>query len=234
MSFLSEEQLKHRFSSNIRHLMANKSISESELSKITSISQSAINRIKNGQVCPSLYQSYLIADALGVKIEDFILEDKDKNIDIINNYIPILNVNNFIENKQIDILGFVEKNMEWKKNTIGFKVDKTFNCNLLNNNSIVMSLIDDTLHYIDGDTILFMFKNKYMIGTIHHGFIKPIDNLLMTIDIKKSSILGKVISIETKYIKEKNTVSSILEQFNIDSISNMLYSITKSFNLNHA
>ncbi|HHM2299025.1 TPA: helix-turn-helix transcriptional regulator [Legionella anisa] len=233
MLSISEEQLKHRFSLNMRRLMADKSISENELSKITEISQSAINRIKNGQVCPSLYQASLIADALGNKIEDFIVEVPIKNIDDAN-YIPVLNATNLLENEQTNILGFVENNMDWKKNTIGFKVDKTFDCKILNNDSIVMSSIDDSHSYNDGDTILFLFKKKYMIGTVHQGFIKPIDNLLIQIDLKSSTILGKVLSIETKYIKDKNTVFSILEKFNINSVSNLLHSINKSFGLYHA
>ena len=181
MSSISEEQLKYRFSFNMRRLMSSKSISENELSKITEISQSAINRIKNGQVCPSLYQSSLIADALGSKIEDFIVVVPDKNIEVDSNYIPVLNANNLLENEQTNILGFIENNMDWKKNTIGLKVDRTFDCKILNNDSIVMSSIDESPSYNDGDTILFLFKKKYMIGTIHQGFVKPIDNSLMQI-----------------------------------------------------
>lgn len=233
MSSISEEQLKHRFSLNMRRLMTAKTISENELSKITEISQSAINRIKNGQVCPSLYQASLVANALGCKIEDFIVEDPN-NVEGDYNYIPVLNSNNLIENEQTNILGFVENNMDLKKNTIGFKVDKTFDCKILNNDSIVISSIDDDPSYNDGDTILFLFKKKYMIGTIQQGFIKPIDNLSIQIELKKSSILGKVLSIETKYIKDKNTVLSILEKISIDSISHLLNSITKSFDLHHA
>jgi len=73
-----------------------------------------------------------------------------------------------------------------------------------------------------------------MIGTIHQGSIKPIDNLVMKIDLKNSSIVGRVISIETKYIKDKHTVLSILEKFNVNSLSNIVSSITKSFNLHPA
>jgi len=98
----------------------------------------------------------------------------------------------------------------------------------------VISSIDDNLSYIDGDTILFLFNKKYMIGTIHQGSIKPIDNLVMKIDLKNSSIVGRVISIETKYIKDKHTVLSILEKFNVNSLSNIVSSITKSFNLHPA
>lgn len=233
MSSISEEQLKHRFSLNMRRLMAGRSISENELSKITEISQSAINRIKNGQVCPSLYQASLIADALGCKIEDFIVDNPDNPVEPDHSYIPVLNSNNLLMNEETNILGFVENNINLKNNTIGFKVDKTFDCKILNNDSIVILSIDDTPSYNDGDTILFLFKKKYMIGTVHQGFIKPIDNLLVQLDLKKSSILGKVLSIETKYIKDKNTVLSILDKFNVNSISNLLHSITKSFDLHH-
>ena len=71
-----------------------------------------------------------------------------------------------------------------------------------------------------------------MIGTIHQGLVKPIDNLLMKISLTNSSIVGKVISIETKYIKEKHIVLSILEKFNTSHTSNIINSIIKSFNLN--
>ncbi|HAU9810766.1 TPA: helix-turn-helix transcriptional regulator [Legionella pneumophila] len=234
MSIISEEQLKHRFSSNMRRLMAGKAISENELSKITEISQSAINRIKNGQVCPSLYQATIIANALENKIEDFVVDILDENLEVDSNYIPVISTNNLLGNEQTKILGFVENNMNWRTNTLGFKVDKTFDCKILNNDSIVVSSIDDKLSYIDGDTILFLFNKKYMIGTIHQGSIKPIDNLVMKIDLKNSSIVGRVISIETKYIKDKHTVLSILEKFNVNSLSNIVSSITKSFNLHPA
>ncbi|HGU7288869.1 TPA: helix-turn-helix transcriptional regulator [Legionella pneumophila] len=234
MSIISEEQLKHRFSSNMRRLMAGKAISENELSKITEISQSAINRIKNGQVCPSLYQATIIANALENKIEDFVVDILDENLEVDSNYIPVISTNNLLGNEQTKILGFVENNMNWRTNTLGFKVDKTFDCKILNNDSIVISSIDDKLSYIDGDTILFLFNKKYMIGTIHQGSIKPIDNLVMKIDLKNSSIVGRVISIETKYIKDKHTVLSILEKFNVNSLSNIVSSITKSFNLHPA
>lgn len=234
MSIISEEQLKHRFSLNMRRLMAGKAISENELSKITEISQSAINRIKNGQVCPSLYQATIIANALENKIEDFVVDILDENLEVDSNYIPVISTNNLLGNEQTKILGFVENNMNWKTNTLGFKVDKTFDCKILNNDSIVISSIDENLSYIDGDTILFLFNKKYMIGTIHQGSIKPIDNLVMKIDLKDSSIVGRVISIETKYIKDKHTVLSILEKFNVNSLSNIVSSITKSFNLHPA
>lgn len=234
MSIISEEQLKHRFSLNMRRLMAVRAISENELSKTTEISQSAINRIKNGQVCPSLYQATIIANALESKIEDFIIDILDENLEVDSNYIPVISTNNLLGNEQTKILGFVENNMNWKTNTLGFKVDKTFDCKILNNDSIVMSSIDDNLSYQDGDTILFLFNKKYMIGTIHQGSIKPIDNLVMKIDLKNSSIIGRVISIETKYIKDKHTVLSILEKFNVNSLSNIVGSITKSFNLHPA
>ena len=211
--------------------MATKAIGENELSKITEISQSAINRIKNGQTCPSLYQATIISNALGHKIEDFVVDTQEATLEVDSNYIPVISTNNLLKTEQTKVLGFIENNMNWKTNTLGFKVDKTFDCKILNDESIVMSSIEDNQSYHDGDTILFLFKKKYMIGTIHQGSIKPIDNLLMKIDLEHSSIVGRVVSIETKYIKDKNAVASILEKFNINSISNIVSSITKSFTL---
>ncbi|HAU0986144.1 TPA: XRE family transcriptional regulator, partial [Legionella pneumophila] len=74
----------------------------------------------------------------------------------------------------------------------------------------------------------FLFNKKYMIGTMHQGFIKPIDNLLLKIDVKNASMVGKVMNIETKYIKDKNTVVSILEKFNLGTLSNLISSLSQS------
>lgn len=226
MSIISEEQLKHRFSSNMRQSMATRAVSENELSKTTEISQSAINRIKNGQVCPSLYQAIAIAEALGNKLEDFIdisAEDIKES-----NYIAVISTSNLTEPDQTKVLGFIENDNDWKKNTVGFKVDRNFDCKILNNESIVIASIDSLSTYQDGDTVLFLFNKKYMIGTMHQGFIKPIDNLLLRIDVKNASMVGKVMNIETKYIKDKNTVVSILEKFNLGTLSNLISSLSQS------
>ncbi|MFO9089041.1 helix-turn-helix transcriptional regulator [Legionella pneumophila serogroup 1] len=226
MSIISEEQLKHRFSLNMRQLMATRAVSENELSKTTEISQSAINRIKNGQVCPSLYQAIAIAEALGNKLEDFInisAEDIKES-----NYIAVISTSNLTEPDQTKVLGFIENDNDWKKNTVGFKVDRNFDCKILNNESIVIASIDSLSTYQDGDTVLFLFNKKYMIGTMHQGFIKPIDNLLLKIDVKNASMVGQVMNIETKYIKDKNTVVSILEKFNLGTLSNLISSLSQS------
>ncbi|HEN5634017.1 TPA: helix-turn-helix transcriptional regulator, partial [Legionella pneumophila] len=182
MSIISEEQLKHRFSSNMRQLMATRAVSENELSKTTEISQSAINRIKNGQVCPSLYQAIAIAEALGNKLEDFI-DISAENIKE-SNYIAVISTSNLTEPDQTKVLGFIENDNDWKKNTVGFKVDRNFDCKILNNESIIIASIESLSTYQDGDIVLFLFNKKYMIGTMHQGFIKPIDNLLLKIDVK--------------------------------------------------
>ncbi|HEL8730785.1 TPA: helix-turn-helix transcriptional regulator, partial [Legionella pneumophila] len=140
MSIISEEQLKHRFSSNMRQLMATRAVSENELSKTTEISQSAINRIKNGQVCPSLYQAIAIAEALGNKLEDFI-DISAENIKE-SNYIAVISTSNLTEPDQTKVLGFIENDNDWKKNTVGFKVDRNFDCKILNNESIIIASIE--------------------------------------------------------------------------------------------
>ncbi|HAU2197755.1 TPA: helix-turn-helix transcriptional regulator, partial [Legionella pneumophila] len=136
MSIISEEQLKKKFSFNMRQLMATSSISENELSKITQISQSAINRIKNGQVSPSLYHAILIANALKAKIEDFYTPQEDIRD---SNYIAVISTSNLVETQETKILGFIENSNNWNLNTIGFKVDKNFDCKILNNDSIVIA-----------------------------------------------------------------------------------------------
>jgi DNA-binding XRE family transcriptional regulator len=226
MPIISEELLKQRFSLNMRQLMATRSTSENELSKTTEISQSAINRIKNGQVCPSLHQAIVIAEALGNKIEDFIDVSAEDIKEL--NYIAVISANDLIETKQTNILGFIENNNDWKKNTIGFKVDKNFDCKILNNDSIVIALIDESSKYQDGDTVLFLFNKKYRVGTVHQGFVKPIDNLLLRIDMENALIVGKVTNIETRYIKDKNTVVSILEKFNSGVLSNLISFLSQS------
>ncbi|RMW99864.1 helix-turn-helix domain-containing protein [Legionella jordanis] len=226
MPIISEEQLKYRFSSNMRQLMATRAVSENELSKTTEISQSAINRIKNGQVCPSLYQAIAIAEALGNKLEDFI-EISEEDFKELN-YIAVISTSNLAEPDQTKVLGFIENDNDWKKNTVGFKVDRNFDCKILNNESIVIASIDASSTYQDGDTVLFLFNKKYMVGTMHQGFIKPIDNLLLKIDLKNASMVGKVINIETKYIKDKHTVISILEKFNLGTLSNLINSLSQS------
>lgn len=230
MFIISEDQLKQIFSFNMRQLMATNSISENELSKITQISQSAINRIKNGQVSPSLYHAILIANALGTKIEDFYTPQEDiRN----SNYIAVISTSNLVETQQTKILGFIENSNNWDLNTVGFKVDNNFDCKILNNDSIVIASIDDPLTHQDGDTILFLCNKKYMIGTIHQGSIKPIDNLQKKMEINNVILVGKVINIESKYIKDKNIVVSIMEKFNINVISKLINSI-KLLNLHHA
>lgn len=225
MSIISEEEIKYRFSHHMRKAMDKKSISENELSKITLISQSAINRIRNGHVSPSLYQSLIIAHALENRLEELIGEVSEIKIQSDLTYIPVINSNNLLENEPARILGFIEDSKAYKNNVVGFKVNKSFDCKLLNSESIVISLIESGQIYGDGDTVLFLYNKKYMIGTFHQGFIKPIDNLVMKISLKNSILLGKVMNIETKYIKDKNLVSIILEKFNTSHFTDILNNI---------
>lgn len=228
MNIISEDHLKRTFSSNMRHRMGQKSISENELGKITDISQSAINRIKNGQVCPSLYQAMIIADALGCSIKDLTSDSFNDSLVKEHDYLPVIQANSLLDRDETKVLGFVENDNDWQSNTVGFKVDQTFNCKILNNDSIVMSSIDDE-HINDGDTILFCLHRKYMIGTMQNKFLKPIDNLSMTIDVDKVNIIGKVVSIETKYIKDKMTINAILSKLNINP-SEIIEKIKSSLN----
>jgi len=216
MNILSEDYLKRTFSSNMRHRMAQKSVSENELRKITDISQSAINRIKNGQVCPSLYQAMIIAEALECSVKDLTSDSFNDSLVKEHNYVPVIHTNSLLESDEAKVLGFVESDNDRESNIVGFKVDQTFNCKILNNDSIVMSSIDDE-HINDGDTILFCLHRKYMIGTMQNRFLKPIDNLSMTVDVNKVNIIGKVVSIETKYIKDKTAIAAILSKLNINA-----------------
>ena len=90
MTKIDEKELKLLFSANIKKLLTQSGISEPELSTATGISQSAINRIKHGSVCPSLSQVLKISNFFKVDIEDMIKETEEK--DYTNgNYIPIIN-----------------------------------------------------------------------------------------------------------------------------------------------
>lgn len=228
MNNISEDYLKHTFSSNMRHRMAQKSISENELRQITDISQSAINRIKNGQVCPSLYQAMIIAEALGCSVKDLTNDSFSDSLVKEHDYLPVIPTNSLLDSDETKVLGFIKNDNEWESNVVGLKVDQTFNCKILNNDSIVMSSIGDE-HINNGDTILFCFHRKYMIGTMQNKFLKPIDNLAMAIDIDKVNIVGKVVSIETKYIKDKTTVNAILSKLNINA-SEIIAKIKTSLN----
>lgn len=228
MPIISENCLKRSFSSNMRNRMAQKSISEKELRQITDISQSAINRIKNGQVCPSLYQAMIIAEALGCSVEDLTDDSFNNNLVKDHDYVPVIHTKFLSGINEKKVLGFIEKDSDWESNVIGFKVDHTFNCKILNNDSIVMSSIDNK-HINDGDTVLFCFHSKYMIGTIQNRFLKPIDNLSMMVGLDEANVVGKVISIETKYIKDKTTVNEILIKLNLNA-SGIIAKIKTSLN----
>ena len=228
MKIFSEEHLKDVFSKNLKYLMIQNCISETELSSMTEISQSAINRIKNGQVCPSLYQSMLIASALNKKIEDLINDLSTDSLEGKDTYAPIINTSNILNNRKPAIIGFVENSVGKDENVIGFKVDDTFNCKILNKESVVVTKITNDNNCNNGDTILFVFKNKYMIGTVHLGFIKPIDNLLSKLELKDVSIIGNVLSIKTKYIKDKNAVHSIIERFSMADFYKTIQFLSKS------
>ena len=227
-TIISEEQLKRSYSLNMRQFMVNSSVGENDLSKLTEISQSAINRIKNGHVCPSLYQAVLIAEALGNTIGNFITEPKE----VYRNYLPVINTIDLLKNKKASIIGFIDNTESWKNNVLGFKVDNTFNCKIVSNDSVIISSIeDDNKSFDTGDTVLFISDKKYMIVTIQSGFIKPIDNLSIKMNLLETSVIGKVLSIETKYIKDKSAVATILEKFNTNNIRGAIESITKSLAL---
>ena len=201
----------------MRHRMAKKFMSELDVKKTTGISRAAVNRIRNGLVCPSLYQAVIIANALDCSVNDLVTESFEDNLIKENDYTAVIFIKDLLNSEQ-KVLGFIENHNKWKVNAVGFKVDQTFNCKILNTDNVVVCSIENEL-IDDGDTVLFCFNKKHMIGTIQNKFIKSLDNLSMIIDVNEVNIIGKVISIEAKYIKDKETVNTMLKNMTTNPLN---------------
>lgn len=65
------DECQHEFSIRLKNIMYQKTISQSELAKITGIPQSIISRYVSGTTLPSFYNADKIAKALDCSLDDF-------------------------------------------------------------------------------------------------------------------------------------------------------------------
>lgn len=203
-----EEGLKKLFSAALKKFMSDGGISESTISQETGISQSAVNRIKNGAVSPTLFQAIKIADFFKLSVDKFLLK-ANGNDNNDNKYIPIINSDDILNKGTKNIQGFFPSNDEMQ-NSIGFKYGKSFSCGLVNKDTVV--IVRKVSKYIPNGTMLLFIENKkYKIGNYSNGKIKPIDNLLNSFNPENVKIVGSIIKIETNYIEEKTLVEKIID-----------------------
>ena len=211
MSIFSEDQLKRVFSFHLQRSMAENGYSEADVSRLTNISQSAINRLKNGQVSPTLYQTKCIAEIFNKKIDDFML---DKGIDDPKTkaiYVPILSTLQLQDPRHLEIYGFIERAATWAEHCIGLKIDSTFQSKILHRDCIVI-IIPNHAHQ-DGDMVIFYDTKYYRLGTVCGKAIHALE-AAEPIPIEMQVIIGTVLCVENKYIKDDHAVSLILETFN--------------------
>src|SRR5665648_1206358 len=115
------------YAQNLKYLIMKRGIGEMGLSEKTNISQAAINRIKNGAVCPTIYQSLRLADHFMIDVNDFLKlrENKDLKKDK-DKYIPVIAALPLLKNGTKLIAGFylAPKSMD----AIAIKTDSAFAC----------------------------------------------------------------------------------------------------------
>jgi DNA-binding Xre family transcriptional regulator len=215
---IDEELLKRIISTNLKSLMGEKCVSEISIGDETGISQSAVNRIKNGLVCPTLFQTIKIADFFKITIEQLMtIPNQDA---FTEKYIPVIDSNDFIKKGETNIQGFYPAS-EPVANSVGFKFGSSFSCSVLNKETIVL-VRKLAKHIPNGSTLLFIDKEKYKIGNYQNGYVKPIDDLLNSIEINKIRIVGAVVKIETTYIKEKSLINKIKESIGTKKLTIIL------------
>lgn len=203
----NETELKNLFSENLKKLMEMKSISEILLSEKTGISQSAINRLKNGAVSPSFYQAMKLAEFFNLDVNELL--KKEKKIVTNEKFIPVISAHDFLNEKKT-VQGFIAAD-EAIIDTVGFKTDQSFSCNFLKKDTIVIvKKIENKNKVNDTTTVLFVDGNTYKIGTVSDKKVRPIDDLMKLYDINKIQLIGTVIRMDTNYIREKSLVEKIM------------------------
>lgn len=204
---MNEEQIKKSISSNMMAIMKNDSLTESDISNATGISQAAINRIKNGNVCASIYQIFLIAKALRVDINELIGNKSEGNQN--KDYVPVFDANKSLDD-QPEIKGLTEDPVPGQcEERIGLVVDKSFTSNLLSQGSVV--IIQKQYDLKNGDTVLFKKNNGYRIGIFRDNSIASMDNLFSKIPINQISLVGQVVKIQKEYVKSKSMLQKLME-----------------------
>lgn len=217
-----EEGLKKAFSNALKSLMSEGGVSESTLSQETGISQSAVNRIKNGVVSPTLFQAIKIADFFKLSIDKLLVKANPDDENDDNKYIPIINSDDILAKGNKNIQGFFQSNDEMR-NSIGLKYGKSFSCGLLNKDTVfIVRKINKFIPH--GTTLLFLDNKKFKIGNYSNGKVKPIDNLLTSFDINKINIIGTIIKMETNYIKEKSTIEKIIDSIGHNKLNQIIES----------
>lgn len=219
MKKITEKQFKKNISTNLKTMMSLNQVSESKLSSVTSISQSAINRIKNGAVCPSLFQAIVIADALSVPLEDIYRAPCDQSYNA--DYIAIISARSFLIEDKPQILGLIKNKNEWQDEMLGIKVDDSFDCKILNNESIIIFSRERKL-YKNGDNLLVFKDGKYVVGSMQNNVIKPIDDLSITISPDQTCILGTITAIETTYIDDKQKIKEVIKSYSSKFLTSFL------------
>lgn len=206
---MNEEQIKKTISLNMISIMRKDSLTESGISEATGISQAAINRIKNGNVCASIYQIYLIAEALKVEIDDLIGKKDDNTGDGEKKYLPVFSSADAMNDKS-EIKGFAE-NQDLNQNTdmFGLRVDKSFASNLLTQGSVV--IIQKQFSLKPGDTVLFISDSAYQIGIFRDNCITSMDNLFSKTPLDQINLIGQVVKIQKEYVKSKSLVEKLVE-----------------------
>ena len=220
---ISEELIKFVLSVNLRKVMTERKVTELMLANETEISQSAINRIKNGQVCPSLHQALLIASALNTTIDELISGTLDEQSNT-SSYIPILNSTDLINKGEKNIIGYCTNDAPNTEAIIAFKCDDSFSSNALNENSVI--IIRVSKKQISKGSILFTSNKKYMIGNLQDKIVRSLDNLQQTFSTEHIHVIGQILKIETAFIKETCDVGkfdSILKNAPITNTLDQVY-----------
>lgn len=216
----SETELKQSFSANLKQLLAQAGVGEIVLSEGAGISQSAVNRIKNGTVCPSLYQAFRIARFFNVSLISLINTQTEATAER-DYYVPVLNARDFIDHGQKNIIGFFAHDAE---DMVGFKYDSSFACKALSKDSvIIIQKLPKKQNITEGNMLLYVDdEHHYHIGNVTKGVIKPLDDISTLFAIEQVVVIGKVAMIENRYIKDSKLVKQISQKIGEDKLTKVV------------
>ena len=211
---MGESEIKEIFSRTLIALMKKNSMTEKKICEVTGISQAAINRIKNGHVCPNIHQAYLISKIFGLTIDDLTNDKRKKR----SNYLPVLDLKN---SNTKNIFGCIEINeSEYSsEDTFAIYIDKEFKSTLLPEGSIVV--IERCKNFNNGDTVLFKSDNLYKAGVIRNNSIFMIDDLKINYSFENTIIIGKVLKIQREFVKSKDVISQMKNSINKRLLDNI-------------
>jgi len=212
-----DDDLKATFSKNVRNMMVQKGLSERDLCLTTGISQAAMNRIKKGAVCPNLFHANLISTALEVRIDDLLKNQSHGNEE--PPHIPVFSLKSIAQGKK-DATGCLRYNGDIEiSNVFSIVVDDALSCSLFSRgSSLVLSKINN-LSLDDGDILLVRNNNEYIIGSVKGNYIYKIDDQGSKFTMSPQNILGKIIKVESQYIKKTQSDKTTV---NIDHIRDIM------------